>query len=124
MRVVSLNDAAEFQTPNATMRTYASPAQSGSALAVWRTEMAPGASGPAHALSSEQTIVVLEGRLTLESEGQTTTLGAGDSATVAAGAVRQARNAGAVPVLTVSAAFPAATARAGDADPVPVPWTA
>lgn len=123
MRIVSIETAEQFQTPNAMMRTYASPEQGGSALAVWRTEMAPGAAGPPHVLSSEQTIVVLEGRLTLESGDETWTLSAGDSVTVPADANRQIRNNGDTLLVTVSAALPNATAQAGDADPVPVPWT-
>lgn len=123
MRIVSLNDAAQVQTPNAVMYTYASPEQGGCALAVWRTEMAPGAAGPPHALSTELVVVVLAGVLTLESQGEVRTLQVGDGATVPAHVVRQVRNAGDEPVLTLSAGLPNATARAGDADPVPVPWT-
>lgn len=123
MTVVTLAAAAEFKTPNATMRTYASPEHGGSTVAVWRTEMAPGAAGPTHILSTEQIIVVLRGRLTLVYDDETVTLGAGDSVTVPADVPRQVRNDTDELLLTVSAALPNVTASAGDADPVPVPWT-
>lgn len=123
MRVVSIDTSVTFETPNAIMRTYASPVQGGSALAVWRTVMAPGSAGPSHALSSEQTIVVLEGRLRLESADEAWTLATGDSITIPAAADRRVRNAGDTVLVTLSAALPGATAQVGEAEPVPVPWT-
>ena len=55
MQVMRVEDAPAVTTPNAVMRTYASPATNGAAVAVWRTEMAGGAHekhGLCHDLSS------------------------------------------------------------------------
>ena len=54
-----------FETPNAVMRTLASPSLGTSDLAVWTVEMRAGQSGPSHRAEHEQVWVVLEGRLTV-----------------------------------------------------------
>ena len=113
---------AEFATPNAVMRTYASPSLTGSPLAVWRAEMAPGAAGPLHSASAEQVIVVLEGELTASVSGRTTVLGAGDSVVVPADAERRLANAGAAPVGFLVCSPPAPTATRGGGEPEPIPW--
>jgi quercetin dioxygenase-like cupin family protein len=113
---------AEFATPNAVMRTYASPSLTGSPLAVWRAEMAPGAAGPLHAASAEQVIVVLEGELEASVRGRTTVLGTGDSIVVPADAERRLANAGTAPVAFLACSPPAPTATRGGGAPEPIPW--
>jgi quercetin dioxygenase-like cupin family protein len=122
MTFTSLSDAIAFETPNAVMRTYASPAVGDNSLAVWRTEMVPGASGPLHATDVEQVVVVVDGRLLAVVDGVERVLEPGDAVVLAAGTVRRLANAGDLPVVTFTAAQPGAMATAGDAAPVPVPW--
>ena len=118
----TLSDAEVFETPNAVMRTYASPSVNGSGLAVWRTEMAPGASGPVHALDTEQIVVVLSGRLTATVDGESRVLQAGDAVALPAGVERQFANPHDGPVVALSAALPGSVATLADRPPMPVPW--
>ena len=68
---VPLVAARAVQTPAAAMRTYASPSGAASAqLSVWRTEMAPGTSGPWHSIDHDHVVVVLAGRLDAEIDGE------------------------------------------------------
>lgn len=123
MNHTSLADARVVETPAATMRTYASPTMPGAAdVAVWRTEMAAGASGPLHAVDTDQVVVVVEGRLSAEVAGHRCSVSTGDSVVLPAGAPRRL-TAGEDGLVTLTASAPAATARVGDGDPVPVPWT-
>ncbi len=123
MSHIRLDDARVTETPAATMRTYASPSMPGDAgVAVWRTEMAAGASGPLHTVDAGQVVVVLEGRLSAEVDGRCWQVPAGDSVVLPAGVPRRL-TAGEDALVTLTASTPAASARVGDGDPVPVPWT-
>jgi quercetin dioxygenase-like cupin family protein len=115
---------AEFATPNAVMRTYASPSLTGSPLAVWRAEMQPGAAGPLHAASGEQVLVVLDGELTAAVGGRAAVLAAGDSIAIPAGAERRLSNAGKAPVAFLACSTPEPTATVGGGEPQPIPWAA
>jgi quercetin dioxygenase-like cupin family protein len=112
----------EFETPNAVMRTYASPSLTGSPLSVWRAEMAPGAAGPEHAASAEQVIVVLAGELTAAVAQRSSVLAAGDSLVIAAGVQRRLSNAGPAPVAFMACSPPAPTATRPGGSPEPIPW--
>ena len=110
------------ETPAATMRTYASPTVGGGApVAVWRTEMAPGAAGPVHVVDVDQVVVVVSGQLTAEVGGTAFVVPPGDSALLPADAERRL-TAGPDGLVTVTASLPGASARVGAGDPVPVPW--
>ena len=123
MTHIRLDDARTTETPAATMRTYASPTTPMPAdVAVWRTEMAAGASGPLHTVDTDQVVVVVRGRLSAEIDGSRSQVPAGDSVVLPAGALRRL-TAGEDGLVTLTASTPAATARVGDGDPVPVPWT-
>ena len=108
-----------FETPNATMDRY-----EGDTVAVWRTEMAPGAAGPPHVIDVEQVVVVLTGVLAAEVAGAVAVVEAGGSVVLPAGVERVLRNGGDGPLVTLTAGRPGATARVGDAEPVSVPWAA
>lgn len=123
MSHIRLDDARTTETPAATMRTYASPTTPVHAdIAVWRTQMAGGASGPLHTVDTDQVVVVVEGRLSAEIDGHSCLVPAGDSVVLPAG-VQRRLTAGEDGLVTLTASTPAATARVGDGDPVPVPWT-
>ena len=120
--ITHLSDAPVSETPNAVMRTCASPSVGGSELAVWRTEMAPGASGPLHVADIEQVVVVLAGRLRTLVGGTEHVLEAGDAAVVPATVERQLSNPHAEPVTTLTAARPGSLATVGQGAPVGIPW--
>jgi quercetin dioxygenase-like cupin family protein len=119
---VPLEAARPVKTPAAAMRTYASPSGAVSAqLSVWRTEMAPGTSGPWHSIDHDHVVVVLAGRLDAEIDGERVQAMPEDCVVLTAGAPRRltAGDGGAV---TLTSALPGSTATAGDAEPVLVPW--
>jgi quercetin dioxygenase-like cupin family protein len=120
--LITLRGARTIETPAAAMRTYASPSADGTAdVSVWRTEMQPDASGPVHVIDTDHVVVVLDGLLKAAVDGTVVEAGAGDGVLLPRGAARQL-TAGPSGVITLTAARPGSTARAGDADPVPVPW--
>jgi quercetin dioxygenase-like cupin family protein len=122
MTLVPLSEARVVTTPAATMRTYASPTTALPApVAVWRTEMAPGSAGPVHSVDVDQVVVVVEGVLVAELDGAQEEIATGDSVLLAAGAERRLV-AGHGGVVTLTSSVPGGTARAGGAEPVPVPW--
>ena len=122
MEVIGTEQAAVFETPNAVMRTYASPAVNDAALAVWRTEMAPGAEGPWHAVSEDQILVVVGGELCVDDGAAERSLGAGDAVVLRAGEERRIANRGDEPATSVTSALPGALAKPRDRPEVPVPW--
>ena len=119
---VRLLETRVAETPAATMRTYASPSTpAGADIAVWRTEMPAGATGPLHAIDTDQVVVVLEGDLSAEVDGRSCQVPVGDSLVLPARSQRRL-TAGATGLVTLTASTPGARARVGDADPVVVPW--
>jgi quercetin dioxygenase-like cupin family protein len=72
-------------------------------------------------VDTDQVVVVVRGRLSAEVDGHSCQVPAGDSLVLPAGAQR--RLTADDDVVTLTASTPAATARVGQGDPVPVPWT-
>lgn len=105
-------------TPNAEMRRYA-----GASVAVWRTTLPPGGAGPVHTIDREQIVVVLDGELSATVGETTLSAHPGDAVVLPAGVVRQVRNDGATPAVTLTSALPGSRAQVGDATPVDVPWS-
>lgn len=120
--LVTLAEARTVETPAASMRTYAGPSAAiATDVVVWRTEMAPEASGPVHVVDTDHAVVVIDGQLRAVVGGTTVEAGPGDCVVLPRGTERQL-TAGPSGVITLTAARPGSTARAGDADPVRVPW--
>lgn len=120
--LVPLEATRTVETPAAAMRTYASPSHAISAeVSVWRTEMAPGSAGPLHCVDHDHVVVVLEGRLDAEIDGELVQATPGDCVVLGAGVPRQL-TAGDAGLVMLTAARPGSLATAGDADPVPIPW--
>jgi quercetin dioxygenase-like cupin family protein len=105
------------------MRVYASPEVNGSPVAVWRTDMVPGAAGPPHVASESQVLVVLEGAALVSVDGANASLSVGEGILLPAGAQRQVAVAGDRDLAMLVSSLPNATARTEDAEPVPIPWT-
>lgn len=122
MTYLSLSEARSVETPAATMRTYASPSSGAPApVAVWRTELPAGSSGPLHTVDVDHVVVVVEGTLVAEVDGTRHEVTAGDGIMLPAGSRRRLTG-GEAAAVTVTAALPGSTARVGDGDPVQVPW--
>jgi quercetin dioxygenase-like cupin family protein len=123
MKTSKLTDPPVVETPNARMQVYASPEVNGSPVAVWRTDMVPGAAGPTHIASETQVLVVLEGAAMVSVDGGTSSLRAGESILLPAGAQRQVAVAGAQDLAMLLSSLPNATAQTEDSAPVSIPWT-
>ncbi|MFI8080529.1 cupin domain-containing protein [Kitasatospora sp. NPDC086009] len=89
MSVIRRTEARRTETPNAAMTTLASPTQGGSAVAMWRVEMAAGGQGPLHVFDVEQVWTVLTGALSVELGEDAFALAAGDTAVLPAGVARR-----------------------------------
>ncbi|MEO3808463.1 cupin domain-containing protein [Sphaerisporangium sp. B11E5] len=89
MPVIRREQCRTTETPNAVMTTFASPAQGGTGLAVWRVDMPAGRSGPPHAFDTEQVWTVLAGGATVELDGETSEVGPGDTVVMPAGSPRR-----------------------------------
>lgn len=89
MRVITENEARTTTTPNGSMTTLAAPTLGSTELSSWRVRMAPGASGPVHAVDREQVFVPLSGAFAITVDGRTATVTPGTSAVLPAGVQRQ-----------------------------------
>ena len=119
---IQLSAARTTETPAASMHTYASPTTTPAApISVWRTEMAPDATGPVHSIDVTHVVVVLAGRLDATVDGHEVRATPGDCVVLDAGVARQLA-AGPEGVVTVTAAPAGSRAVAGAAEPVTVPW--
>jgi quercetin dioxygenase-like cupin family protein len=123
MKTSKLTDMPVVTTPNAQMRVYASPDVNGSPIAVWRTDMVPGAAGPLHTASESQVLVVLEGAALVSVDGRSGSLRAGEAVLLPAGSERQVAVDGDQKLAMLVSSPPNATAQTDDAPPVSIPWT-
>jgi quercetin dioxygenase-like cupin family protein len=124
MPVIHRADARRTETPNAVMTTLASPTQGGAGRAVWRVDMRPGQIGPEHAFDAEQVWTVIEGAATVELDGATHALAAGDTVVMPAGAARRVTSAPAGFAAIVSAPAGARARLADGTDKGVPPWIA
>lgn len=122
---ITLDSARTVTTPAAVMRTLVSPTTSPAMdLAVWRTDLPAGATGPRHTIDGDQCVVVVSGAVAVEIDGTAYEVGAGDAFLLPGGSVRVIAAAGAEPATTMTVGSPGAHATVGDGEPVAVPWTA
>jgi quercetin dioxygenase-like cupin family protein len=89
MPLVRRDATRRVETPNAAMTTYASPSQGGSRQALWRVEMAPGASGPVHVMDGEQIWTVLDGAAVVTVDDEQVEAAVGDTVVLEAGRTRR-----------------------------------
>jgi quercetin dioxygenase-like cupin family protein len=82
-------DSRRTRTPNGVITTLASPTQGGSRYAVWRVDMAAGASGPRHAFDTEQVWTVLGGAARIELGDEMLAVEVGDTVVMPADIQRQ-----------------------------------
>lgn len=122
-QIVRADEARITETPNATMTTIASPTVSGSSTSMWLVNMLSDATGPVHAMDSEQSWYVLSGTMQCEIDGDIHRLEAGDSLRVSGRVTRQFTAITDVTMMVTGES--AATASTGDgSNPVVPPWLA
>ena len=113
-----------FETPNAVMLAYASRELTNSELALWRADMAGGASGPLHTVDAEQVLVVIAGEIEACVDDDRHVLGEGGSIVLPAGAQRQIHNRRSAPAAFLAASRSGAMASTEDRRDVVIPWAA
>ena len=125
MSVIRCGEARRTETPNTVMTTLASPTLGGARQALWRVDMTGGQAGPLHAFDVEQVWTVLGGGASVQLDGATITIGAGDTIVLPAGAPRRITADPAAGLSAIATAAAGALARAPDrADSVVPPWIA
>src|SRR3954468_17735230 len=82
-------EARRTETPNAVMTTHASPTLGGSGQALWRVEMAAGATGPEHVMDGEQIWLATGGAATVRLGDEAVVLAPGDALVLPAGVGRR-----------------------------------
>jgi quercetin dioxygenase-like cupin family protein len=85
MPVVFADDAPVFDAGGATITGLASPTRGAREVAAWRVRFAPDAPSPTHALTREETFLVLTGSVTARFADHAETAGPGDALIVPAG---------------------------------------
>lgn len=123
LSVIRSTEARRTETPNAVMTTYASPGQGGTGLALWRVEMAPGRSGPRHAMDTEQVWTFLAGSAAVDLAGETLTVATGDTLVLPPDLPRQMRSEDGFTAVVASPA-PSQAVNLETGDRVTPPWTA
>jgi quercetin dioxygenase-like cupin family protein len=122
--VIRRAEARRTSTPNAVMTTFASPTQGASRQALWRVEMAAGASGPDHAMAGEQIWTVVSGAARVEVAGVAEELGPGDTLVLPADVPRRIHADPERGLEAVVTGPGADTASGPDREPVVPPWIA
>lgn len=84
MTIVEAARHRSVTTPNATMTTLASPTLGGASASLWLVEMGPNARGPEHAFVSEVLWTLTAGTAEVTVAGETSQVGAGDTAVLPA----------------------------------------
>ncbi|MGE3267562.1 MAG: cupin domain-containing protein [Chloroflexota bacterium] len=89
MPVVRATDAPSFEVHGATITGGAAPSRGSVQTCVWRVNLSPGSSVPAHILSHEEIFHVLSGTLLATVDGEEHRITSGDTLIVHAGATLQ-----------------------------------
>jgi quercetin dioxygenase-like cupin family protein len=122
---ITLDSTRTVATAAATMRTLVSPSTSPAMdVAVWRTDLPVGSTGPRHTIDGDQLVTVLSGVLAVQIDDTAYEVGPGDAVLLPGGSPRVIAAGGGEPATTLTVGHPDALATVGDGQPVPVPWTA
>lgn len=94
MPVVRPSEAVVHEMHGARFVSYAAPRTGSRELCAWRGEIPPGTRAPAHSVSKEEILHVLDGELLVTLDGGTTRAVAGDTLIVNPGATLTVENPG------------------------------
>ncbi|PZT69863.1 cupin domain-containing protein [Streptomyces sp. SW4] len=94
MPVVRPLDAVTHEIHGARFISYAAPRTGSRELAAWRGEIPAGTRAPAHTVSREEILHLLEGELLITLDGRTEHVAAGDTVIVGRGATLAVENPG------------------------------
>lgn len=123
MPVVRSSEAVVHEMHGARFVSYATPLTGSKELCAWRGEIPPGTKAPAHTVSREEILYVLDGELLVTLDERTTRVTAGDTLIINSGATLSVENPGdrlAVTWVTTSVGLEAELA---DGTRIAPPWT-
>ncbi|MFV0136867.1 cupin domain-containing protein [Streptomyces sp. HMX87] len=92
MPVVRPSDAVTHEIHGARFLSYAAPRTGSRELAAWRGEIPAGTRAPAHTVSREEILHLLDGELLITLDGRTEHVTAGDTVIVGSGATLAVEN--------------------------------
>ncbi|MGJ5829188.1 cupin domain-containing protein [Streptomyces ossamyceticus] len=92
MPVVRSSDAVAHEIHGARFVSYATPRTGSRELAAWRGEIPAGTKAPAHTVTKEEILHLLDGELLVTLDGRTERVGAGDTLIINAGATLTVEN--------------------------------
>jgi quercetin dioxygenase-like cupin family protein len=102
--------------------SYATPLTGCRELCAWRGEVPAGTRAPAHTVSKEEILHVLDGELRVTLDGETTHVTAGDTLIVNAGATLTVENHGGRPAITWVTTLVGLEAELADGTRIAPPW--
>ncbi|MCZ9337310.1 cupin domain-containing protein, partial [Streptomyces sp. TRM76130] len=122
MPVVRSSEAVAHELHGARFVSYATPRTGGRELCAWRGEIPAGTRAPAHTVSREEVLHLLDGELLITLDGRAERITAGDTVIVNAGttlAVENPADRTAVTWVTTSVGL---SARLADGTRITPPW--
>ncbi|MEU3255355.1 cupin domain-containing protein [Streptomyces sp. NPDC006997] len=123
MPVVRSSEAVTHELHGARFVSYAAPRTGGRELCAWRGEVPAGTRAPAHSVSREEVLHLLDGELLVTLDGRTERVTAGDTVIVNAGSVLTVENPTDRPAVTWVTTSLGMTAELADGTRVAPPWT-
>ncbi|MGW0868524.1 cupin domain-containing protein [Streptomyces sp. NPDC002611] len=92
MPVIRSSEAVTHEIHGARFVSYATPLSGSEELCAWRGEIPPGLKAPAHTVSREEILHLLDGELLITLDGRTDRVTAGDTVIVNPGATLTVEN--------------------------------
>jgi quercetin dioxygenase-like cupin family protein len=92
MNIVSVAEREAVEIEGNRMKGIAVAATGATEAEVWEAVMVPGASTPPHSHDAEEIVLVVEGGITADVDGETVEVGAGEVVVVPAGRIHQLHN--------------------------------
>ncbi|MFE0356792.1 cupin domain-containing protein [Streptomyces nigra] len=122
MPVVRPSEAVVHEMHGARFVSYATPLTGSRELCAWRGEVPAGTRAPAHTVSKEEILHVLDGGLRVTLDGETTDVTAGDTLIVNAGATLTVENPGTRSAITWVTTLVGLEAELADGTRIAPPW--
>ncbi|MGW0854218.1 cupin domain-containing protein [Streptomyces sp. NPDC002690] len=122
MYVVSETEQRSTITPAGSMFALAGPSQGSAEVSTWRVALDEGASSPVHIIDREQVWMPLSGEFTVEVDGKTEQVKAGQALILSAGTVRQLTAVGGRAEALVAMVVGGSAMMPGSDNKIPLPW--
>ncbi|MDH6216773.1 cupin domain-containing protein [Streptomyces pseudovenezuelae] len=123
MPVVRPSEALVHEMHGARFISYATPRTGSKELCAWRGEIPPGTKAPAHTVSREEILHVLDGELLVTLDGHATRVTVGDTLIINPGATLAVENPGDRTTVTWVTTSIGLEAELADGTRITPPWT-